>query len=183
MCLLATVALFGGTVLGGCWDVFALVPGPCAMSLEVSFVRDTLLRIVVAGTASAVVGAGAAATAGSWWARRRIPGTPPVSVPVSRRQRAVLGLAALLAVTVVTTGLAVPTTTATAQPPSAVPPTGAGGAAAPACKTLDEVMGAGDSISSADKNANLFEAVRLAAEGETPCWQRRFGISTRRNDE
>ena len=95
---LATVALFGGIVLGGCWDVFALVPGPCAVDLEVSFVRDTLLRIVVAGTASAVVGAGAAAAVGSWWARRRIPGAPPVSVAVSRRQRAVLGLAALLAV-------------------------------------------------------------------------------------
>ena len=88
-----------------------------------------------------------------------------MSVAVSRRQRAVLGLAALLAVTVVTTGLAVPTTTATAQPTSAVPPSGAGGAAAPACKKVDEVMGAGDSISSADKNASLFEAVRLAAEG------------------
>ncbi|CAM5232158.1 Protease HtpX [Streptomyces alboniger] len=163
---LTTVALFGGTVLGGCWEVFALAPGPCAMDLDLSFVRDTVLRVVVAGTASAVVGAGASAAAGSWWARRRIPGAPPVSVAVSRRQRAVLGLATLLAVTVVTTGLAVPTTTATAQPPAAVPPARAEGAAAPACEKVDEVMGAGDSISGADKTAGLFDAVRLATEGK-----------------
>ncbi|MGW6523222.1 M48 family metalloprotease [Streptomyces sp. NPDC054962] len=162
---LATVIIFGGTVLGGCWDVFALAPGPCAVRLEVSFVRDTLLRVVVAGTASAVVGAGAAAAAGAWWVRRRILVVPPVSVAVSRRQRAVLGLAALLAIVVVTTGLAVPTTTATAQPPSDVSPTSVSGASAPACKKVDEVMGAGDSISSAEKNADLFEAVGLAAEG------------------
>ncbi|WP_328398208.1 hypothetical protein OHS70_16615 [Streptomyces sp. NBC_00390] len=75
------MALFGGAVLGGCWDVFALVPGPCAMGLEVSFVRDTLLRIVVAGTASAVVGAGAAGSGGRGAespGRRRCPCPFPV---------------------------------------------------------------------------------------------------------
>ena len=109
-------------------------------------------------------------------ARRRIPGAPPVSVAVSRRERAVLGLAVFWPL--VTTGLAVPTTTATAQPPSAVPPAGVGGAAAPGVKWLDEVMGAGDSISSADKNANLSSRpYDSPPRGETPRGQRRFRIS------
>ncbi|MFE0332288.1 M48 family metalloprotease, partial [Streptomyces sp. NPDC058960] len=80
---------FAGTVVGGCWDAFALVPGPCEVDLDVGFVRDTLMRTVVAGAASAVAGAGVAAAVGSLWARRRSAAAAPVSVPVSRRQRGV----------------------------------------------------------------------------------------------
>lgn len=163
---LATGAVFAGSTVGGCWDVFALVPGPCAVDLEISFVRDTLLRVVVAGTACAVAGAGTAAAGGFWWARRRGPVAPPVPVPVSRGERIVLAVATVLACAVVTTGLAVGTTKATAGPPPAAPRTGGAGAAAPACAKFDEVMGAGAAMNSADKNAELFEAVRLAAEGE-----------------
>ncbi|MDX3539987.1 hypothetical protein PV721_37905, partial [Streptomyces sp. MB09-01] len=39
------------------------------------------------------------------------------------------------------------------------------GAAAHACAKYDRVMGAGDSMNSADKNAELLDAVRLAADG------------------
>jgi hypothetical protein len=62
-------------------------------------------------------------------------------------------------------GLMVSPTTATPEPPPPASPAGAGGAAAPACRKFDEVMEAGDAMNSADKNAELFEAVRLAADG------------------
>ncbi|MFZ3473645.1 M48 family metalloprotease [Streptomyces sp. 4.24] len=163
---LATGVVFAGSVVGGCWNVFSLASGPCVVDLELAGVRDTLLRVVVAGTACAVAGAGAAAVAGSWWARRRPPGAPPAPVPVSRRERTVLGLATLLAFAVVVTGLSVGTTTATVGAPPPAPPSRTGtGAAAPACAKYDRVMGAGDSMNSADKNAELFDAIRLAADG------------------
>ncbi|MEV8553142.1 M48 family metalloprotease [Streptomyces glaucescens] len=161
---LATGVIFAGSVAGGCWDALALVSGPCEAGLDAGFVRDTLLRTVVAGAASALVGAGIAAAVVSLRARR--PGAAPaaVSVPVSREQRGLLALALLLAVAVATTGLVAGTPgAATAGAPPAAPPAGVPGGAARACERFDEVMGSG--ASSADRNAGLFDAVRLAVEG------------------
>ncbi|MFJ6895209.1 M48 family metallopeptidase [Streptomyces hokutonensis] len=157
---LATTVFLGSAVAGGCWDVLALASGPCGANLNPSAVRDSLLRTVVAGAATAVVGAGTAATLRSWWTRRRhAPARVHTGLaPVSRRQRAVLAAAGALALAVVLTGLTVDTS-------AGRPEVASRGAAARACQKLDEVMGSGDRMTGADKTAGLFEAVGLAEDG------------------
>lgn len=157
---LTTVVFLGSAVAGGCWDPLALASGPCRFNLAPSAARDSLLRTVVAGAVSAVVGAGTAASVRSSWTRRRDARArvPTGLAPVSRGQRAVLSAAGVLALSVVLTGL-------TVQTSAGRPEVASRGAAARACQKLDEVMSNADHMTGADKSAGLFEAVGLAEDG------------------
>ncbi|MGW0843343.1 M48 family metallopeptidase [Streptomyces sp. NPDC002787] len=184
-CLL-TVVFFAGVVLAGCADAFAVAPGPCALDLPLSLVRDTLLRILVGGFLCALAGVAVSLGLPRLRGERHpvppppptapAPPAPPMRPPsphphLTQRHQGHQGhhqhpiaLACLPVALVLGFALAVsPTERTSAGSDGSSPSDGAPVASsAAACRKFDGLLGSIDSLSPAETDAQLYEAVHLA---------------------
>ncbi|MFH0179101.1 hypothetical protein ACIA6D_10705 [Streptomyces cacaoi] len=162
-CLVSAVFI-GGILAAGCVDALAVRPASCT-GLPLSYVRNTLLRIVTGGALVAVPGVVAVALLRSLLVRIRrnspleSPAPPTVGSPAARRFVAavtVLGCAVALV------GFTLPVRDAGYGPDITAP-----GLAA-ACAEYDELLGTLGTLSPAQAAGRLAKAEKLAVRGGAP---------------
>ncbi|MFF4098599.1 M48 family metalloprotease [Streptomyces sp. NPDC001903] len=163
---LVTAVFFGGVLAAGCVDALALRPAACS-GISVPLVRNTLLRILVGGTACSLlaitVGGVACAVR-----RRSRPESPPRPVAEGATEGRLtarrVGLAALLLAGSVT----VFACTTDKTDGSFGPPPGGLEEVRSACRHYDELLGSLDVLTTPEMHTRLDEASQLAVRGGEP---------------
>ncbi|MGW5848785.1 M48 family metalloprotease [Streptomyces sp. NPDC055254] len=165
---LVTAVFFGGVLAAGCVDALALRPAACG-GVSLPLVRNTLLRILVGGTACSLIAVTAGAVALA--VRRRVRPQPSPTRPVSgtaygrsgptgRR----IGLTALLLAGSVTVFACTTDTTDR----SFERPAGGIEEVRSACRQYDELLGSLDALTTAEVHTRLDEAAQSAVRGGEP---------------
>ncbi|MER6345829.1 M48 family metalloprotease [Streptomyces sp. NPDC001595] len=170
-CLNAAVFI-GGSLVGGCVDALAVRPAPCT-GLSLSYVRDSVLRIMTGGTLLAVAGVAVVTLLGhagkgraGVGAGRRLPYASPAPEPaspvVARRVRRFVAVLTALGCAVVVAGFAIPVRDATFGPETT------GREAAAACDSYDDLWGSLDSLTTSQAEGLLADAEQKAVRGGAP---------------
>lgn len=163
---LVTAVLFGGVLAASCVDALALRPAACG-GVSVPFVRNTLMRILVGGTACSLLAITAGGTALAVRRRGR-PDSPPRPVAKAATEGRLTarrgGLTALLLAGSVTVFAC--TTDKTDR--TFGPPPGGLEEVRSACQHYDELLGSLDALTTAEVHTRLDEAGQLAVRGGEP---------------
>ncbi|KOV29548.1 M56 family metallopeptidase [Streptomyces sp. H021] len=162
---LVTAVLFGGVLAAGCVDALALRPAACS-GISVPLVRNTLMRILVGGTACSLL---AITVGGVAWAvrRRGLPESPRPVVQAAAEGRLTarrVGLVALLLAGSVTVFACTTDKTDRSFGP---PPDGLEEVRS-ACQHYDELLGSLDALTTPEVHTHLDEASQLAVRGGEP---------------
>ncbi|KOU29274.1 hypothetical protein ADK53_32860 [Streptomyces sp. WM6373] len=162
---LVTAVLFGGVLAAGCVDALALRPAACS-GISVPLVRNTLMRILVGGTACSLL---AITVGGVAWAvrRRGLPESPRPVVQAAAEDRLTarrVGLVALLLAGSVTVFACTTDKTDRSFGP---PPDGLEEVRS-ACQHYDELLGSLDALTTPEVHTHLDEASQLAVRGGEP---------------
>ncbi|MFD2120549.1 M48 family metalloprotease [Streptomyces cirratus] len=163
---LVTAVFFGGVLAAGCVDALALRPAACG-GISLPLVRNTLLRILVGGTACSLimVTTGAVVLGVRRRLRSEAPSRPVVGAAAEGRITARrVGLTALLLAGSVT--LFACTTDTTDR--SFGVPTGGGEEVRSACRQYDELLGSLDTLTTAEVHTRLGKASQSAVQGGDP---------------
>ncbi|MCX5199759.1 M48 family metalloprotease [Streptomyces sp. NBC_00249] len=168
---LVTAVFFGGVLAAGCVDALALRPAECG-GIALPFVRNTLLRILLGGTACSLIALTAGAVALSVRRRLRRTSRPQPAAEAlahgmvyeGRLTARRVGLSALLLAGSV--ALFACTTDPTDRPVG--PPMGGIEEVRSACRQYDELLGSLDALTTAEVHTRLDEASQLAVRGREP---------------